>query len=89
MTMARHMPFKRLWTNTKAESKAAEWIGLTITLILGVILTPIIVEQVQNTNTSAWTFTGYEGAKTLFLLLPFVFIVGMIVYFIGRLLGKF
>lgn len=69
-------------------SKATTWIMLTITLILGVILVPIVVEQVQTTNTTAWNFTGATGAKTLFLLLPFVFIVGILVYFIGSLLGK-
>jgi len=72
----------------KTESKATEWIMLTITLILGVILTPIVVEQVQSSNTSSWTFTGSSGAKTLFLLLPFIFIVGIVVYFIASLLGK-
>jgi hypothetical protein len=75
-------------SDTKAESKAGDWIGLIITMIIGIILIPIAVDQVQDTNTTDWTFTGASGAKTLFLLLPFIFIVGMIVYFIGRLLGK-
>jgi len=69
-------------------SKATQWIMLTITLILGVILAPIVVDQVQSANTSGWTFTGATGAKTLFLLLPFIFIVGIVVYFIASLLGK-
>jgi len=69
-------------------TKATTWIMLTITLILGVILVPIVVDQVQQTNVSAWTFTGATGARTLFLLLPFIFIVGIVVYFIGSLLGK-
>ena len=71
------------------ESKATQWIMLTITLILAVILVPIVVDQVQKTNTSTWTFTGHTGAATLFMLLPFIFIVGIVVYFIGSLLGKF
>lgn len=81
----------RFIMDTRAEGsrgKIGDWIGLTITLIFGVILTPIIVDQVQSANTSSWTFTGASGAKTLFLILPFIFIVGLIVYFIGRLLGK-
>jgi len=69
-------------------SKATQWIMLTITLILGIILVPIVVDQVQSANTSGWTFTGASGAKTLFLLLPFIFIVGIVVYFIASLLGK-
>jgi len=68
--------------------KATEWIILAITLILGVILVPIVVDQVQTANTTGWTFTGYSGAKTLFLLLPFIFIVGIVLYFILTLLGK-
>jgi hypothetical protein len=67
---------------------ATKWIMLSITLILGVILVPIIVDQVQNTSTASWNFTGYAGASTLFMLLPFIFIVGIVVYFIGALLGK-
>jgi hypothetical protein len=68
--------------------KATQWILLTITLILGVILVPIVVNQVQTTDTSGWNFTGYQGAVTLFYLLPFIFIVGIVIYFIGSLLGK-
>jgi hypothetical protein len=67
---------------------ATNWIGLTITIILGICLIPIIVDQVQQTNTTGWTFTGATGAKTLFLLLPFIFIIGLVVYFIAALLGK-
>lgn len=69
-------------------TKATTWIMLTITLILGVILVPIVVDQVQSTNTVSWNFTGYQGAVTLFMLLPFIFIVGIVVYFIASLLGK-
>jgi len=67
---------------------ATKWIVLAITLILGVILVPIVADQVQSTNTTGWTFTGYSGAKTLFMLLPFIFIVGIVLYFIMAMLGK-
>jgi hypothetical protein len=67
---------------------ATKWVMMVIMLILGVILVPIVVDQVQSTNTTEWTFTGYAGAKTLFNLLPFIFIVGIVVYFIGSILGK-
>ncbi|MEM1540883.1 MAG: hypothetical protein QXJ07_05845 [Candidatus Bathyarchaeia archaeon] len=69
-------------------TKSAEWIILTITLILGVILVPIVVQQVQDVDTSGWNFTGYQGAVTLFYLLPFIFIVGIVIYFIASILGK-
>jgi hypothetical protein len=70
------------------EGTATKWIMMATMLILGVILVPIVVDQVQSTNTSDWHFTGYTGARTLFQLLPFIFIVGIVVYFIGSILGK-
>jgi len=69
-------------------NQASKWIVMVISLILGVILVPIVVDQVQNVNTTDWSFTGHSGAKTLFLLLPFIFIVGIVVYFIASILGK-
>lgn len=86
----------RFMVNTSAMSpsgggstgKIVDWIGLVIALIFGVYLTPIIVDSVVKTNFTNWNFTGGAGAKTIYLFLPFIFIIGMIVYFIGRLLGK-
>lgn len=69
-------------------SAATKWIILAITLILGTIIAPIVVDQVQTTDTSSWNFTGASGAATLFKLLPFIFVVGIVIYFIGSLLGK-
>jgi len=65
-----------------------KWILLVISLLIGVILVPIVVNQVQTTSTSGWNFTGHAGAATLFYLLPFIFIIGIVVYFIGSMLGK-
>jgi hypothetical protein len=84
--LERYLP--RVLGMGKSGGTATNWIGLTITIILGICLIPIIVDQVQNTNTTNWTFTGSTGAKTLFLLLPFIFIIGLVVYFIAALLGK-
>jgi hypothetical protein len=67
---------------------AQHWVELVVTMILGIILLPIVIDQIQNTNTMAWNFTGHSGAVTLFGLIPFVFICGIIVYFIGSMLGK-
>lgn len=85
MMMAR-LSMPKMLTDTRASVKASDWIVLVISLIMGVILVPIVVDQVQNTNTTGWDFTGSSGAETLFLLLPFVFIVGIVIYFISRLL---
>jgi len=73
---------------SSTQSKIGDWIGLTVSLIFGVYLLPVIIDSIMNTNYTNWTFTGSAGAKVLYQLLPFIFIVGMIVYFIGRLLGK-
>ena len=73
---------------TKKRNKSAEWMAATLTLIIGMILVPIIVDQVQSVDTSNWTFTGSIGAVTLFGLLPFVFISGIVIYFIASILGK-
>jgi hypothetical protein len=57
-------------------------------LMMGVILVPIVVSQVQTIDTASWNFTGYAAAKTMLGLIPFVFIVGIVVYFIASILGK-
>lgn len=75
-------------SGTTTTGKIGDWIGLTVSLIFGVYLLPVIVDTIVTTNFTNWTFTGAAGAKVLYQLLPFIFIVGMIVYFIGRLLGK-
>ena len=85
------MNLHRFMADTTAKGdagKSIDWIGLIVTMMIGIVLIPITEDQVQNTNTTGWTFTGAAGAKTLFLLLPFIFIIGLIMYFIGRLLGK-
>ena len=50
-----------------------------IALILDISLMPVVVTQIQGVNTTLWTFTGYEGAKTLLLLVPFVFVAGLLI----------
>jgi hypothetical protein len=72
----------------KQRNPAATWLSLLFMLILGCILVPIIVDQVQTVNTTGWAFTGVSGAKTLFNLIPFIFITGIVLYFILAMLGK-
>lgn len=47
-----------------------------------------LVHYTYESQSEGWGFTGGGGARTLFLLLPFIFIIGVVVYFIGSLLGK-
>lgn len=42
--------------------------------------------QIRYESSEAWSFTGYSAASTLLDLLPFIFIVGLIIYFLVRLL---
>ncbi len=54
--------------------------------IIWVVCIPIYVTQVQNTNTTGWSFTGSAGAITLFLLMPFVLIAGGVVWILRKAL---
>jgi|Deesub1362A_J573_1020465.scaffolds.fasta_scaffold00566_22 hypothetical protein len=47
-----------------------------------------LVYYTYESQSEGWGFTGGSGARTLFLLLPFIFIIGIVVYFIASLLGK-
>jgi hypothetical protein len=57
-----------------------------VALILDLACIPVVVDQVQDVNTTGWSFTGYVGAKTLLLLIPFAFIAGVL---IKSLVGAF
>lgn len=47
-----------------------------------------LIYYTYESQSEGWGFTGGSGARTLFLLLPFIFIIGIVVYFIAVLLGK-
>jgi len=47
-----------------------------------------LVYYSYQSQSEGWGFTGGSGARTLFLLLPFIFIIGVIIYFIASMLGK-
>lgn len=74
--------------SSEVKSKAIAIVGLIISLMIMLVCLPIIVDQIQGLNTSSWSFTGHQGAVVLLQLLPFIFIAGMVVYFIGSILGK-
>jgi len=50
-----------------------------VMLIFFSALLPEVVTQVQGVNTTGWTFTGYSGASTLWLMLPFILIAGFVI----------
>lgn len=75
-------------SNKQGYSYIYDLIGLVVTLIFGVYMIPIVVDAVQTTNTTGWTFTGAEGAKAMYLLIPFIFIIGLVIYFVTALIVK-
>lgn len=54
-------------------------IGIVITTIALLSLTPVVVDAVQDLNTTSWTFMGAEGAKSLLGLVPFVWIASILI----------
>ena len=48
-----------------------------VVMLLG--LTPTVVDQVQNMNTTGWNFTGYQGAIALLGLVPFVWVASVLI----------
>lgn len=69
---------------TKGEYSAP--VSIIIAGIVWVICTPIYVNEIQNTNTTGWDFTGSSGAITLFQFMPFVFIAGGLVWIVRKVL---
>lgn len=59
-------------------SYAKKSIGAIVVLILGIALYPTVVTEVQNLNSSLWTFTGHSGAATLVSLVPFLYGAGIL-----------
>lgn len=77
----------RFVDNTSAESSEyTAPVMMVISGIIWIISIPIYVDAVQDTNTTGWTFTGATGATTLFLLMPFIFIAGGVVWILKKAL---
>lgn len=68
------------------KTKIVELLLLLIALIVIINLTPTFVSTVQGLNTTGWNFTGYQAAATLIGLLPLLFIVSVVVWFMIELL---
>ena len=59
--------------------KPKEVLNLLVVLMFVASILGVFVETVQSVNTTGWTFTGATGAATLWLLIPFLFIVGFVI----------
>lgn len=61
-------------------------VGIVVIVITLLAMTPTVVDQVQNLDTSSWNFTGYEGAIALLGLVPFIWIASIL---IAAIVGMF
>ena len=52
-------------------------ISAIIIVIAGLALGPVVVDQVQDTNTTDWEFTGHEGVEALIDLFPLIYYAGI------------
>ena len=75
---------KRLWVNMAIKSN--EIIVVLVTLMIVSAILPSFVTTVQDVNTTAWSFTGYAGAVTLWNLLPFIFIAAITLGYVAQLI---
>jgi len=61
-------------------------VAIVVVTIVLLAMTPTVIAQVQDLNTSTWTFTGYEGAIALIGLVPFLWVAGILA---GSAVGMF
>lgn len=54
-------------------------VGIVVITIVLLAMTPTVVDTVQDMNTTAWNFTGYQGAIQLLGLVPFIWIAGILI----------
>lgn len=60
-------------------------IMILISALFAVALVPTTITQWMGVNTTAWSFTGSEGAIILWGLAPFILIAGIIISFVVAL----
>ena len=54
-------------------------VSIVVIVITLLALTPTVVDQVQNMNTTGWTFTGHAGAEALLGLVPFIWVASILI----------
>lgn len=63
----------------KMTDKIVGAVGIVVVTITLLYLTPVIVDAVQDINTTGWNFTGYQGAIAILGLIPFIWIAGVLI----------
>jgi len=59
-------------------------IGIVVITLALLSLTPVVVDAVQDMNTTGWTFAGHEGAEAMLGLVPFVWVASIL---LGAVVG--
>ncbi len=54
--------------------KIEQAIAVIVVTVALLAMTPVVVDQVQNMNTTGWNFTGYQGAIQFLGLVPFIWV---------------
>ena len=67
-------------TNTMSlQNKIIGAVSIVVIVITLLAMTPTVVDQVQDMNTTGWTFTGAEGAIALLGLVPFIWVASILI----------
>ena len=53
-------------------------VAIVVVTIVLLFMTPVVVDAVTSINTTAWNFTGAEGAIAIMGLIPFLWIAGVL-----------
>jgi hypothetical protein len=68
---------------TEVSNRLKAAVGMLISLLVYLALLPTVISQVQDLNTTAWSFTGYAGGIVLVGVIPFVFIASILLAIIS------
>lgn len=55
-------------------------IAIVVITIVLLYMTPVVVDAVDDINTTDWDFTGYEGAIAILGLIPFLWVAGVLAF---------
>lgn len=68
--------------DTRAEGSLTKFVLEGVGIVIAVMMLPPVADTVIGVNTSAWTFTGADACKTMMYLIPFIYIVAVIVHIV-------
>jgi len=77
----------KFFYDTRAETIAGKFVGMAIGVVISILMLPPVADTILGINTSAWTFTGAEGAKALMYIIPMIYIACVIIYIVREALS--